>query len=36
VKEIVSNRYNFRDTPRAFAETLQNIKDIVKSVIVYP
>jgi L-iditol 2-dehydrogenase len=35
VKEIVSNRYKFEDTPLAFAETLKNVKDVVKSVIVY-
>jgi len=35
VKEIVSNLYRFEDTPLAFAETLENIKDVVKSVITY-
>jgi L-iditol 2-dehydrogenase len=35
VKEIVSNRYQFKDAPLAFAETLSKIKDVVKSVIIY-
>lgn len=35
VKEIVSNRYRFEETPKAFAETVQNIQNVVKSVIVF-
>jgi L-iditol 2-dehydrogenase len=35
VKEIVSNRYRFEETPRAFEETVKNIKNVVKSVIVF-
>ena len=35
VSGIVSNLYNFEDSPRAFAETLKNAQDIVKSVIVF-
>jgi L-iditol 2-dehydrogenase len=32
---IISNRYRFEDTPRAYAESVKNIKDIVKGVIVF-
>jgi L-iditol 2-dehydrogenase len=32
---IISDKYKFEDTPRAFAETLKNAQNIVKSVIVF-
>jgi L-iditol 2-dehydrogenase len=32
---IVSNQYRFEDTPRAFAESLANMQNIVKGVIVF-
>lgn len=32
---IVSNEYRFEDTPRAFAECIQNMRDVVKGVILY-
>jgi len=35
VSGIVSNKYKFEDTPKAFAETLKNAQNIVKSVIVF-
>jgi L-iditol 2-dehydrogenase len=35
IKGIISNRYRFEDTPRAYAESVKNIKDIVKGVIVF-
>lgn len=35
INGIISNRYKFEDTPRAFVETLKNTQNIVKSVIVF-
>jgi len=35
ISGIISDRYKFEDTPRAFAETLKNAQNIVKSVIVF-
>jgi L-iditol 2-dehydrogenase len=35
IKGIISNRYRFEDTPRAYAESVKNLKDIVKGVIVF-
>lgn len=35
ISGIISDRYRFEDTPRAFAETLKNAQNIVKSVIVF-
>lgn len=35
INGIVSDKYKFEDTPRAFAETLKNVQNIVKSVIVF-
>lgn len=35
VGRLVTNRYSFDETPKAFAETYQNPQDIVKSVITF-
>jgi L-iditol 2-dehydrogenase len=35
IKGIISNRYHFEETPRAYAESVANLKDIVKGVIVF-
>mgnify|MGYP000925682726 CR=1 FL=1 len=35
VGRLVTNRYRFDETPKAFAETYQNPQDIVKSVITF-
>ncbi len=35
INGIVSDKYKFEDTPKAFAETLKNAQNIVKSVIVF-
>jgi L-iditol 2-dehydrogenase len=35
IKGIISNRYRFEETPRAYAESVANITDIVKGVIVF-
>ena len=35
INGIVSDQYDFSDTPRAYAESLANIQNIVKSVIVF-
>ena len=35
ISGIISDKYKFEDTPRAFAETLKNAQNIVKSVIVF-
>lgn len=35
ISGIISDQYKFEDTPRAFAETLKNAQNIVKSVIVF-
>ncbi len=35
ISGIISDTYRFEDTPRAFAETLKNAQNIVKSVIVF-
>jgi L-iditol 2-dehydrogenase len=35
ISDIISNKYKFEDTQRAFAETLKNAQNIVKSVIVF-
>jgi L-iditol 2-dehydrogenase len=35
ISKIVSDKYKFEDTPRAFAETLKNAQNIVKSVILF-
>ena len=35
ISGIISDKYKFEDTPRAFAESLKNSQNIVKSVIVF-
>lgn len=35
ISGIISDKYKFEDTPRAFAETLKNAQNIVKSVIIF-
>lgn len=35
ISGIISDRYKFEETPKAFAETLKNAQNIVKSVIVF-
>lgn len=35
ISGIISDKYKFEDTPKAFAETLKNAQNIVKSVIVF-
>jgi len=35
VRGIVSDRYPFAETARAYAETVRNIQDVIKSVIVF-
>lgn len=35
ISGIISDTYKFEDTPRAYAETLKNAKNIVKSVIIF-
>jgi Threonine dehydrogenase and related Zn-dependent dehydrogenases len=35
ISGIISNKYSFEDTPRAFAETFKNAQNIVKSVITF-
>jgi L-iditol 2-dehydrogenase len=35
ISGIISDKYKFEDTPKAFAETLKNVQNIVKSVIVF-
>ncbi len=35
ISGIISDTYKFEDTPKAFAETLKNAQNIVKSVIVF-
>ena len=35
IRGILSDQYKFEETPRAFAETLKNAQNIVKSVIVF-
>lgn len=35
IKGIISDTYKFEETPRAFAETLKNSQNIVKSIIVF-
>jgi L-iditol 2-dehydrogenase len=35
IKGIISNQYKFEDTPKAYAESVENIQDIVKGVIVF-
>ncbi|HBP37195.1 MAG TPA: alcohol dehydrogenase [Clostridiales bacterium] len=35
ISGIVSNRYRFEETPRAYAETVANIQNIVKGVIIF-
>ncbi len=35
ISGIISDKYKFEDTPRAFADTLENARNIVKSVIVF-
>ncbi len=35
ISGIISDKYKFEDTPKAFAETMKNAQNIVKSVIVF-
>ena len=35
IKGIISDKYKFEETPKAFSETLKNAQNIVKSVIVF-
>lgn len=35
ISGIISNKYKFEDTPQAYQETLKNVSNIVKSVIVF-
>ncbi len=35
ISGIISDKYKFEDTPRAFTDTLKNARNIVKSVIVF-
>ena len=35
VKAIVSNRYQFEDTPHAYQDTVENVQNVVKGVIVF-
>jgi L-iditol 2-dehydrogenase len=35
ISGIISDKYKFEDTPKAFAETLKNAQNIVKSVIIF-